>query len=200
MRISNLGKALFVGACILAGTASWSQQKATAPMVSTDVAATFAVEKSQVIPSDCCFWFKGGGLDAAITFKNRIGVAVALTADHASNVTTGVDADKWAVMGGPRYTWTIVPKKSSSGARYQVFAQALLGGVHGFDGSYPALPTIQSSANGVAAQLGGGMNYLWNRNWGIRLFEADFVRTGLPNNAGDVQHDFRLSFGITYHH
>lgn len=200
MRISNIGKALLVGACILVGTAGWSQQKAATPKFSTDLSATFAVERSQVVPSECCFWFRGGGLDGAITFQDGFGLAAAFTADHASNASPGVDANKLAIMAGPRYTRFILQPKSTSQLRYQFFAQGLVGGVHGFNGVYPALPSVEGSANALAAQAGVGLNLLCRHNWGVRLFEADWVHTTLPNGAGDVQNDFRLSFGVTYHH
>ena len=200
MQISNVGKALLVGACILAGTAGWSQQKAAAPEVSTDIAATFAVEHSQVVPSKCCFWLMGGGADAAITFKNGLGAAVAFTGDHASNVTPGVDVNKITIMAGPRYTWTVPQSKSASQKNYQIFTQGLVGRVHGFNGAYPEMPALASTANAFAFQAGAGLNLLCHNNWGVRLLEADYVHSTLPNGSGNLQNDFRISFGVTWHH
>jgi hypothetical protein len=196
-----IGNALLAGACILAGTLGWSQQqKAAAPTVSTDIAATFAVERSQVVPSVCCFWFKGGGLDAAVTMKNGFGAAFAFNADHASNILSGVDANKLSFMGGPRYTRAMPKTRGGADLRYQIFAQGLVGGVHGFNGVYPATGGAVGSANALAVEAGGGFNLLCSHNWGVRLVEADYVRTALPNASGNVQNDFRLSFGITWHH
>jgi len=62
MRISIRGKVLLVGACMLAGASAWAQQsqKPAAPAkVSTDLAVTFATERSQVVPGQSSFWFKG---------------------------------------------------------------------------------------------------------------------------------------------
>jgi hypothetical protein len=33
----------------------------------------------------------------------------------------------------------------------------------------------------------------------VRLLEADYVRTQLPNNYSQSQNDVRLAFGVTYH-
>jgi outer membrane protein OmpA-like peptidoglycan-associated protein len=162
--------------------------------VSTDLAVTFATERSQVVPSVCCFWFKGGGVDAAVTFWKGFGIAASLTGDHASNVTPGVDVSKIAFMAGPRYTWT-----GANHRRLQIYAQGLFGEAHGFDGLYPATGAATSSANSLAIQAGGGLNLYLNRNWGLRLLEADYVRTALPNAADNVQNDMRLAFGVTYH-
>jgi len=204
MRISSRGKVLLVGACLLAGATSWAQQsqKPVAPdTVSTDLAVTFAVERSQAVSSQGSFWFKGGGADAAITFKSGMGIAASLTGDHASNITPGVDANKITYLAGPRYTWTAWQGHATAAdnRRLQVFGQALFGWTHGFNGYYPAMPAATSSAKSLALQGGGGINFYLTRNFGVRLLEADYVRTVLPNAAANIQNDMRLSFGLTYH-
>ena len=204
MRISSRGKVLLVGACLLAGATSWAQQsqKPVAPdTVSTDLAVTFAVERSQAVSSQGSFWFKGGGADAAITFKSGMGIAASLTGDHASNITPGVDANKITYLAGPRYTWTAWQGHATAAdnRRLQVFGQALFGGTHSFNSYYPALPAATSSANSLAIQAGGGLNLYFTRNFGLRLLEADYVRTVLPNGAANIQSDMRLSVGLAYH-
>jgi outer membrane protein OmpA-like peptidoglycan-associated protein len=154
------------------------------------------VERAQVAPDQCCFWFKGGGADAAVTFWKGLGLAASLTGDHASNVGQGVDVNKLSYMGGPRYTWT---SDAVGLRRWQIFAQGLAGATHGFDGLYPALGADSTSANGFALQTGGGVNLLFTQHFGLRLIEADYVRTELPNAVSDRQNDLRLAFGLTYH-
>ena len=63
---------------------------------------------------------------------------------------------------------------------------------------------VNPSENGSAAkenavQAGGGLNWYLSKHWGVRLIEADYVRTALPNAAANIQNDMRLSAGITYH-
>ena len=209
MRRSNRGKVLLVGACMLAGAAGWAQQsqKPVQPdKVSIDLAVTFAGERSQALPGQASFWFKGGGADAAVTFKNvlgmsGLGIAASLTGDHASNIAPGVDANKFTFLAGPRYTWTAWKGHASAAdnRRLQVFGQGLFGLTHGFNGLYPAIPAPTSSANSYAIQTGGGLNYYLTRNFGLRLLEADYVRTALPNGAASIQNDMRLSAGVTWH-
>ena len=200
MRISIPGKALLVSACIMVGAASWAQQiqkPAPPAKVSTDLAVTFATERSQVVPDVCCFWFKGGGVDGAVTFWKGLGIAASLTGDHASNVTPSVDVNKFSFLAGPRYTstaWT-----GARDHRLQIYGQGLFGVSHGFNGLYPATGGATSSANAFALQAGGGLNLYLSRHWGVRLLEADYVRTAFPNAADDVQNDLRLAFGVTYH-
>ena len=204
MRISSRGKVLLVGACLLAGATSWAQQsqKPVAPdTVCTDLAVTIATERSQAMSGQGNFWFKGGGVDAAVTFKSGMGIAASLTGDHASNFTPGVDANKITYMAGPRYTWTAWPGHPSAAdnRRLQIFGQGLFGWTHGFNGLYPATSGATSSAKSLAMQAGGGLNLYFTRNFGLRLLEADYVRTVLPNGAANIQSDMRLSVGLAYH-
>jgi hypothetical protein len=147
------------------------------------------------------FWFKGGGADVAVTFRNGLGIAASLTGDHASNVTPGLDASKFTYLAGPRYTWTAWQDHAGAAEqrRLQIFEQGLFGWTHGFNGLYPALPAATFNAGSYAVQAGGGLNLYLTKNFGLRLLEADYVRTNLPNGAANIQHDLRLSAGVTYH-
>ena len=196
MRTSIPERALLVSVCILAGAAGWAQQSQK-PAVSTDLGITFATERSEVMANDCCFWFKGGGADAAFTFGKGWGIAATLTGDHAANVAPGVDVNKISFLAGPRYTWTAWTGANQH--RLQIYGQGLFGVAHGFDGVYPSGNNIASSANSFAIQAGGGLNFYFSRHWGLRLLELDYVRTAMPNGADDVQNDMRLAFGVTYH-
>jgi hypothetical protein len=203
MRSSIRGKALLAGVCILAGSAGWAQQTQK-PVVqpaafSADLALTFAVEQSQLVPGQASFWFKGGGADAAVTFWKGLGVAASLTGDTASNLAPGVNANKLTFLGGPRYTRTAWKGGAADQRRVQIFAQGLFGAAQGFGGFFPASPAPTTSASSFAVQAGGGLNLYLTRSFGIRLLEADYVRTALPNGASNTQNDMRLAFGVTYH-
>ncbi|MGA3128617.1 MAG: OmpA family protein [Candidatus Korobacteraceae bacterium] len=202
MRISNRGKVLLLSATLMAGVAVYAQQSTTPvakpELPSIDVAATFAAERSQVVPSQCCFWFKGGGVDAAYTFWKGLSVAASLTGDHASNISSGIDANKLSFLGGPRYTWTAPEKEAKP--RLQVFAQSLFGGAHGFNGAFPDGNGLASSANSFALEAGGGLNLIFHKGFGLRLAEAEFVHTSFGNSMKNSQDDLRLAAGITWHH
>jgi outer membrane protein OmpA-like peptidoglycan-associated protein len=197
MRTSIPGRALLLSAFVLAGAAGWAQQSHKPETVSTDLGITFAAERSEVVPDDCCFWFKGGGADLAVTFWKGWGLAATLTGDHAEDVVPGLDVNKISALAGPRYTWT-----GFSGAnehRWQIYGQGLFGVAHGFDGLYPSGNSVKSSDNAFAIQAGGGLNYYFTRHWGLRLLEADYVRTEFSNAGDDEQTDLLLAAGVVYH-
>ncbi len=203
MQVLILKRWLVTGVCMVAGAACWAQQNPRPQPVnsiSTDIGVTFAVERSQTVPNQCCFWMKGGGVDGAVTFWKGLGLAAALNGDRGANVQPGVDVNKLSLLGGPRYTWTWWNQGGiATRPRLQLFAQGLLGGAHGFNGVYPAPGAVNSAARAFAVQTGGGLNYFLTPHFGLRLIEADYVRTTFPNAAGNAQNDLRLSFGVVYH-
>ena len=200
MRISFRGLVLLAGACILTNAAALAQQTqglAKLTQVSTDVAVTFATERAGFVPGQCCFWFKGGGADATVTFWKGFGVAASLMGGRDADATPGVDIAKIAFLAGPRYSWT-PSMGDTERRRLQVFGQGLFGGAHAIEGVYPTSTGTISTAGSYAIEAGGGLNIFLPRNFGLRLIEADYVRTALPNGSSNVQNDLRLAFGMTY--
>lgn len=192
---------LLMGACMLVSTAVGAQQKASAAAyqpVSADLAVTFSLEKADIVPTQCCFWMKGGGADAAITFWKGLGIAASVTGDQISNYVRSYDVNKIAILAGPRYTRSL-GAGSANGRRFKVYGDALAGEVYAFNGTFPSSADFKSTAGSFALQTGGGVNMYFSKNLGVRLIEADYVRTLLPNGSANVQNDLRLAFGVTYH-
>jgi len=168
-----------------------------------DITATYTAEHAKISPSgDCgCFWLQGGSGEANVYLYRGLSVAGELTGSHVGNVTPGVDISEVAVMGGPRYTfgtsrWT--DRIFGSRHRTSLFGEALFGGVHAFDGVYPSSTGLKTTASAFSMQVGGGFNIRLARNFALRAFEVDYVRTSLPNGTTDSQHDLRLAAGISY--
>ena len=202
MKSSIRGCVLLAGACLPAAVTGWAQQAPSAPKqsnVSTDLGITFDAERAQLAPGSCgCFWLKGGGADGAVSFWKGFGIAATFTGDHASNVTPGVDINKISFMAGPRYTYTAWGTRGEK-PRFQIYGQGLFGGVHAFDGVFPTASGTAPTAGSLAIQAGGGLNLFLTRHIGVRVVEASYVRTALPNNGNDTQNDLRLGAGLVYH-
>jgi hypothetical protein len=198
MRTSLLAT-LLVGILTLGGAVARAQGKPAASssfqLSSLDLAFTYTTERSNVTPSGGSnFFAQGGSFDAGFTFFHGFGVAANFTGEHASNIAPGVNLGLLQFMAGPRYTIRGGSKHES-----RVFAEALFGGVHGFDSVFPVSTTVSSTANSFAMQVGGGWDVAVSKHFAIRVFEADYVRTSLPNNATNTQNFLRLAFGVTYH-
>ena len=184
---------------VLAGAMSLSPitqaQQGSHPL-SVDLAVTYTAERAKIATAGCgCFWLQGGSVNGAIRIFRGLSVATNLTGEHASAVGGGVDINKLAFMAGPRWTnhWLGDRHKTS------VFGEALFGIAHGFDSIFPTTSGIESSANSFSLQVGGGLNIMIARRFGLRALEIDYVRTSLPNSASNTQNDLRLAMGVSYH-
>lgn len=68
----------------------------------------------------------------------------------------------------------------------------------GFYGLYPAPGRALTSSNSFAVQTGGGVDVGISRHLAVRLFQADWLRTQLPNSTTNVQNNLRLAAGIVF--
>ena len=201
MRVLTRGMLFAFSAVMLAGATCWSQipQRPVRPVSkSIDLGMTFAVERSKPDPSICCFWFKGGGVDASMTLWRGFGVAAAINGDHASNYLPHTDENKISFLVGPRYTF--MAWKAHGGSenqrRLQLFGQGLVGTAHGFNTRFSNGAT---SANEFAFQAGGGANLYFSRSFGVRPIDLEFVHTQIGATGFSNQNDFRVATGLIWH-
>ncbi len=194
----SIGQRVLLTGLLAAASTGLVAQTQSAPGRFVDVAVTYAAERTQIAPGNCgCFWLQGGGADAAFTFWKGFGVAASITGAHASNYFDGFDVNKIAYMGGPHYAYTFW--RGPAQPRLQIFGEALFGEAHAFDGAFPSRAGITASANSFALQTGGGINLFLSRSIGLRVLQADYVRTQLPNDYSKSQNDLRLAFGVNFH-
>jgi hypothetical protein len=194
---------LLLGALSFSLLAQAQQPDDKVRLQSTDVAVTYSAEGGKVAPSKSDrFWMHGGSAEAAFTLYRGFGLAVNVNGEHASSIAPGVDVNKVSFVGGPRYNYdtTRFTERWLKSRRTSAFGEALVGGVHAFNGLFPAgMAGVKSSTNAFAAQIGGGVNVSLAKGFGMRPFQMDYIYTALPNTGTDAQHDIRLSIGVTYH-
>lgn len=155
------------------------------------IAVTYDLERAKAAAIGGGFWLQGGGVDVAVPFYKGLSVAGSFSGSHASNIQPGVNLGKLTYLGGPRYTF-------AGWSGVQLFGEGLFGGAHGFDSIFPVSGRTTPTANSYAMQFGGGMDIPLHKGFGVRAFELDYVRTGLPNNGTNSQNDLRLAFGVSY--
>jgi hypothetical protein len=202
MRISTRESVLLASTFLLAAATAMGQQnkaQGEGPPVSVDLSVTYSVEQSQLAPGSCgCFWFQGAGADAAVNLWKGVGIAGAVTGGHA-NQAPGMNIDKLVYVIGPRYTFAVHTRHAGLPPRMQIFGEALFGGVHGFNGSFPGPAGLNPTATSFAFQTGGGINAFISQRFAVRAVEMEYLRTNLANNYSNVQNDLRIGFGVTYH-
>ncbi len=92
------------------------------------------------------------------------------------------------------YTYRVGSKHES-----RVFIEALAGGVRAYDSLFPTSRGVTNKASAFSWQVGGGWDIAITKHFAIRAFEADYVRSYVPNNGSNTQDHLRLAVGVTYH-
>lgn len=175
--------------CILlvAGTSSL---RAQSPQNRLDLAATYSAERSLKSNTSQNFWMQGGSVELGANVWHGLGVAADVTGTHASSIgTSSVPLSLVTVTFGPRYRW-------HADHRIAIYGEGLIGEANGFRSLFPTKAGQQPDANSFASQVGGGVDYRLSDRFAIRVLDAAWLRTQLPNSTDNVQNILRLSAGI----
>ena len=165
------------------------------PANTIDAYATFSEIYANAPVGGCgCFWMSGGvgGLSVPVwgNFSAVVEAGGNIT-DHVPGFNTGLSL--FYGMGGLRL-------RVANHTRFQPFGQALFGGVHGFDGYFPApvgkLPTSYDTS--YAYTLGGGVDIAVSKHVWIRAVQADYFYSELRNLQGNRQNQVRLGAGVLF--
>jgi hypothetical protein len=192
MRGMICGRLLLVSACLLSGQHLWGQEDRGESQASSslEVSVVYNPLLTNVVRANK-FWMQGGAIQVNGQFWRGLGVEADVCGFHAQNANNaGVGLDMVTATFGPHYAW------SPAHHRYVFFGHALVGEVNGFNSIFPAAGAASGSADSLALQVGGGMD-LWVRHrLLLRGFEADWLRTQLPNADKNVQNSLRLAAGV----
>jgi peptidoglycan-associated lipoprotein len=107
---------------------------------------------------------------------------------HAANSGGGVPVNLVVATFGPSYRY--------SRRRAGFFAHGLVGEADGFSGVYPQAGGSTSSANSLAVQAGVGVDIGVMRHLAVRVVQANYLRTQLPNSQSNIQNSLRLGVGV----
>ena len=189
-------KVLLAGACIATGLMAFGQEaprSAGQTGASIDVAVVYNPLMANVVSSNR-FWMQGGSVQAHGQFWHGLGIAADVSGLHTASTSgsTGVGLDMVTLTFGPRYTW------SPAHRRYAFFGQVLAGEAHGLNSIFPNAAGANDSANSLALYVGGGINVRLKDHLALRVLEADWLRTQMPNATTDVQNNLRLGAGLIY--
>jgi hypothetical protein len=194
MRTLIHGSVLLAGVCMMAGVvASGQETTSTKPLnAGLDVAITYDASRANVTAGNS-FWMQGGSVQFHGQFWRGLGVVADVGALHTGDTNgTGAGLDLVTATFGPRYT------QSWAHHRHALFCEALAGETHGFDSVFPTATGVAGSADGLALQVGGGMNLRFSRHLAMRAFEAAWLRTQLPNATTGVQNNLRVGTGLIF--
>jgi hypothetical protein len=162
-----------------------------------DLAITYTEQYSNLV-STPTFWHSGGSIELSAQLRHGFGLAGNIAGTQTGNAAgSRVGLSLVTATFGPRYTY-YKPLGSERTRSLAIFGQGLLGQAWGFDSYFPTASGGITSDNSLAIQVGGGVDLGLSRHFGVRVFQADWVRTQLPNGTTNVQNTLRLSAGLLF--
>ena len=194
----RLVRGAVLGMTFLICLEAWAQDRARFSTPETDLAVTYAALRGNAVAGES-FWAQGGSAELMATFYHGLGVAACVEGTHAANVSSSrVNVDLVTATFGPTFSFTLPARKLPAGsfARTRIFSEALIGVVNAVDGVYPSSSGSSSTANAMALRLGSGADVALSRHLAVRLVQADWLRTTLPNTTSNVQNNLRLGAGV----
>ena len=189
----RIGMLLVLGAAMTASASAQSDSKGSAfRRGQFDLAVTCNPTVANV-HTDRGFTMQGGSVQLHGEFRRGLGLVGEVGVLHSGNMhSSGVGLDLVTATFGPRYTW-----RPAQG-RYAIYGQFLAGGANGLHSIFPSALGANSSAGSVAWLTGGGMNVSLGRRLALRAFEADWLRTQMPNAGTNVENNLRFGAGIVF--
>jgi hypothetical protein len=192
MRGTICGRLLLACACLLLARHVWGQDAGGEfqALPRLEVAVVYNSLLTNVVGANK-FWMQGGGLLVDGQFWRGLGVEADISGFNAQNANNaGVGLAMVTATFGPRYEW------SPAHHRYVFFGHGLAGEANGFDSAFPGVGAASGSATSLALQIGGGMDLRVKDRLSLRVFDADWLRTQLPNANTNVQNNIRLGAGV----
>jgi outer membrane immunogenic protein len=181
--------AILLAAIPLCGQAPPSRTPGPARL---EVTLAYNALRSNTIPGgSVSIWLQGGKAEFQAEFSNNLGLVGEIAGYHAHDINSAhEDLSLVSYLVGPRLYWRV--------HRFTPFAQGLIGGVHGFDASFPGRDNSTTAPDAFAMGAGGGVNIDLSRHLALRAFQADYFLTGLPNNSTNLQNSLRIGAGIVF--
>jgi len=178
-----------IASCMLLFAASFLQ--AQMPQSNKlDLSVTYAGERSLKANTTQNFWLQGGSVELGANVWRGWGIAADVTGTHAGSIgASGIPLSLVTVTFGPRYRW-------HASRRLSLFGQGLIGEANGFRSIFPAATGTLADTNGLATQVGGGVDYRLSDRFAIRVLDAAWSRTQLPNSTDNSQNTLLLGAGI----
>lgn len=158
-----------------------------------DLTAGYSFIRANAPPSACgCFNMNGAFVTANSTINPWLGMVGSVNAGHAKDISSlGQNLTLTTFMGGPRV--------SLNRNRLSTFGEAEFGVARATGSYFPSGTSSSSKALSFAYSTGGGLDMKVNERMGIRLFEAEYLHTSLPNGVNTAQNQLRIRTGVTFH-
>jgi hypothetical protein len=146
------------------------------------------------------FYLRGASVDLSYGVWKGLGVVGSGTGLAATNLFGNIDIHQVEFVGGLRYTHNfghITP--AAYGRKAGVFVEAKGGYTIAMQGLFPVNGVVMPNASALTYEGGGGFNFHIYQRFDVRLVQAEYVVTQLPNGGTNQQAAVRLSSGVNFH-
>jgi hypothetical protein len=162
------------------------------------ISLSYAYQGSQPVPGKSWFGMNGGRGDAVWTFGRYFAIVGEIGGGHTDHYGTGNSPlTLFTAMGGPRL-YLIPRSRKGVPPRIAPFIQVLGGGAYATQGQFPQGGVIKNRAASVAASAGGGVEMRVRPHVAVRLIQADYLYTQMPNAYDNYQGSFRVGAGVVF--
>ena len=160
-----------------------------APAKSWELGAGYDFVHTNAPPSGCgCFSMNGGTASVAWRVRPAFDVAGEFNGTNNGNIrATGRSLVLLTYLAGPRYRYV------AKSARVVPYGQVLVGGAHASGGLYAS-----GTANSFAMAIGGGLDVAVRPRVAVKLVQAEYLMTLLPNGVNDRQNNVAVSAGVVF--
>lgn len=145
-------------------------------------------------------WFgmNGGRADVMFPVARHWGVVAEFSGVHTDSVgsSPAQALTLFTYMAGPRFSFAM--HRGHEAGRLTPFVQVLFGGTHATEGAFPSGTTLKSTADAFAMSAGGGLQVGINRRTSVRLIQAEYLYTRLPNLLDNYQNNYRIGAGVVF--
>jgi hypothetical protein len=179
-----------IALCILLLTGSDFVRAQESQPTRLDLSVTYVGGHSLKANTSENFWMQGGSIELGANVVRGWGIAANVTGAHAGSIgTSSLPLSLVTTTFGPRYRW-------HADRRLSLYGEGLIGEANGFRSIFPTNTGSQPDANSLATQVGGGIDYSFSGRFAIRVFDAAWSRTQLPNSTDNVQNNLLLDAGV----
>ena len=142
-------------------------------------------------------WFgmNGGSADVLYPFTRHLGAVAEFSGTRTGSVPlSGTGLTLLTYTAGPRFSTNLHLGRETR--KMTAFGQVLFGGAHGADGAFPNGAALNTTANSIAFSVGGGLHIGLNQRVSLRVVQAEYLYTRLPNLFDNYQNSYRIGAGV----
>jgi outer membrane immunogenic protein len=137
----------------------------------------------------------GGRADVLLPVRRNLGLVAEFSGVHTGSIPgAGTGLTLLTYMAGPRLSMPLRRSREKGGV--VPFAQVLFGGVHASGGYFPSGSAVSSTANSFAMSAGGGLQVGVSQRLSLRVIQAEYLYTRLPNLFDNYQNSYRIGAGV----